>query len=109
MDYEALISEKFPNCEVEVIGPDFLEIDKLVEYITDDIIVFNPHAVMVYSHLIRFLVNVGKKGKIYYLEGFSQDDLEVIYAGLLKFTWKMDTKINLFKNADPDKEVLGLD
>ena len=38
----------------------------------------------------------------------SEDDLKTIHAGLLKFTWKSDVKINLFKNADPDKDVLGL-
>ena len=63
---------------------------------------------MVYRHMIRFLMNVGKRGKIYYLEGFSDEDLKIIHAGLLKFTWKCDTKINLFKNADPDRDVLGL-
>lgn len=109
MDYEALISEKFPKCNVEVIEPDFLEIDMLIEYITDDIIVYGPHSVMVYRHLIRFLMNVGEEGKIYYLRDFSDDDLELIHAGLLKFTWKSDVKINLFKNSNPDRDVLGLD
>ena len=70
MDYEAIISEKFPNCNVEVIQPDFLELEMLVEYISDDIIVYNPHSILVYRHLFRFLVNVGEKCKIYYLEGF---------------------------------------
>ena len=37
VDYEAIIKEKFPNCNVEVIQPDFLEMDMLIEYITDDI------------------------------------------------------------------------
>ncbi|WP_405293630.1 hypothetical protein [Methanobrevibacter sp.] len=108
MDYERIISEKFPNCNVEVIQPDFLELEKLIEYITDDIIIYNPHSVMVYRHMMRFLMNVGERGKIYYLEDFSDDDLKLIYAGLLKFTWKRDTKIHLFKNSNPDKEVLGL-
>lgn len=108
MDYEALISGKFPNCNVEVIEPNFLEIDQLIEYITDDIIVYNPHSIQVFRHMFRFLMNVGERGKIYYLKDFSDDDLEVIHAGLLKFTWGSDTKINLFKHADPDREVLGL-
>ena len=108
MDYEAIISEKFPTCNVEVIKPDVFEIEQLVEYITDDIVVYNPFSIMVYRHMIRFLMNVGKRGKIYYLDGFSDEDLEIIHAGLLKFTWKKDTKINLFKNADPDRDVLGL-
>jgi len=108
VDYEKIISEKFPKCNVEVIKQDFFELEMLAEYIADDIVVYNPHSVMVYRHLIRFLVNVGEKGKIYYLDGFSDDDLKVIHAGLLKSTWKMDTKINLFKNADPDKDILGL-
>ena len=108
MDYEKIISEKFPKCNVEVIKPDFFELEMLAEYIADDIVVYNPHSVMVYRHLIRFLVNVGEKGKIYYLYGFYDYDLKVIHAGLLKSTWKMDTKINLFKNADPDKDILGL-
>ena len=108
MDYEAIIKDKFPNCDVEVIGRDVFEIEKLVEYITDDVVVYKPFSVMVYRHLIRFLMNGGKKGKIYYLEGFSDDDLKLIHAGLLKFTWKSDVKINLFKNANPDKDVLGL-
>ena len=108
VDYEALISEKFPTCDVEVLTPDVFELEQLVEYITDDIVVFRPHSVMIHRHLIRFLVNVGERGKIYYLNNFSDDDLGVIYAGLLKFTWKRDVKINLFKNSNPDKDVLGL-
>lgn len=108
MDYEAIISEKFPNCNVEVIQPDFLELEMLVEYISDDIIVYNPHSILVYGHLFRFLVNVGEKCKIYYLEGFSDEDLKTIHAGLLKSTWESDTKINLHKNSNPDKEILGL-
>lgn len=108
MDYEAVISEKFPNCNVEVITPDIFESQKLSEYIADDIVVYKPHSVMVYRHMIRFLMNVGEKGKIYYLDGFSDEDLKTVHEGLLKFTWKSDTKINLFKNADPDRDVLGL-
>ena len=108
VDYEAIILEKFPNCDVEVITPDVFEIEMLVEYITDDIVVYKPFSIMVYRHMIRFLMNVGHRGKIYYLDGFSDEDLEVIHAGLLKFTWKRDTNINLFKNSNPDKDVLGL-
>lgn len=108
MDYETLISEKFPNCDVEVIKPDFFEIEQLLEYITDDIVVYSPFSILVSRHFIRFMMNVGLRGKIYYLEGFSDDDLKIIHAGLLKFTWKSDTKINLFKNADPDRDILGL-
>ena len=109
MDYHRIICEKFPNCKVEVIQTDFLEVEKLLEYITDDIIVYNPHSVIVYRHMIRFLMNDDAKGKIYYLKDFSDKDLEIIHAGLLKFTWESDTKINLYKNANPDKDVLGLD
>lgn len=108
MDYETIISEKFPTCNVEVIKPDVFEVEQLIEYITDDIVVYKPFSIMVYRHMIRFLMNVGKRGKIYYLEGFSDEDLKIIHAGLLKFTWKCDTKINLFKNADPDRDVLDL-
>lgn len=108
VDYETIISEKFPNCDVEVLTPDIFEIEQLIEYITDDIVVYNPFSIMVYSHLIRFLMNVGLRGKIYYLDGFSDDDLETIHAGLLKFTWRSDVKINLFKNANPDSELLDL-
>lgn len=88
MDYETIISEKFPNCDVEVITPDIFEIDDLVEYITDDIVVYKPFSVMVHRHLIRFMMNVGKRGKIYYLDGFSDDNLKIVHGGLLKFTWK---------------------
>ena len=108
MDYEALISKKFPTCNVEVIRPDFLELERLIEYITDDIVVYNPHSILVHRHLIRFLVNVGERGKIYYLDGFSHEDLKSIHAGLLKFAWGRDMKINLFENADPDRDLLGL-
>lgn len=108
VDYEEIISEKFPTCNVEVIKPDVFEIEQLIEYITDDIVVYKPFSIMVYRHMIRFLMDVGKRGKIYYLDGFSDEDMELIHAGLLKFTWKSDTKINLFKNADPDRDVLGL-
>lgn len=109
VDYEAIISEKFPNCNVEVITPDLFNIDELVEYISDDIVVYKPHSIMVYRHLIRFLVNVGVRGKIYYLEGFSDDELKIFNEKLLKFTWRQDVVINLFKNADPDRDVLGLE
>ena len=108
VDYESIIKEKFPNCNVEVIQPDFLEMDMLIEYITDDIIVYRPHSIMVYRHMIRFLMNVGERGKIYYLEGFTDDDLKSIHAGLLKFTYGRDISINLFKNLNPDRDVLGL-
>ncbi len=108
VDYETIISEKFPNYDIEVITPDIFEIGALVEYITDDIVVYKPFSVMVYRHLIRFMMNVGNRGKIYYLDGFSDDDLEIVHGGLLKFTWQRDVKINLFKNADPNRDVLGL-
>lgn len=108
MDYERIISEKFPNCNVEVITPNVFEMEQLIEYITDDIVVYKPFSVMVYRHMIRFLMDVGKRGKIYYLDGFSDDDIQLVHAGLLKFTWNRDVKINLFKNADPDRDVLGL-
>jgi len=108
VDYEAIISEKFPNYDIEVITPDIFEIGALVEYITADIVVYKPFSVMVYRHLIRFMMNVGNRGKIYYLDGFSDDDLDIVHGGLLKFTWQRDVKINLFKNADPDRDVLGL-
>lgn len=108
MDYEAIISEKFPNCNVEVITPDVFELEKLIEYITDDIVIYKPYSVFVYGHLIRFMMNVGHRGKIYYLYGFSDEDLKSVHEGLLKFTWKRDVKINLFKNSNPDRDVLGL-
>lgn len=109
VDYEAIILEKFPNCDVEVITPDVFEIDLLIEYITDDILIFKPHSVMVYRHLIRFLVNVGQRGKIYYLNGFTDEDMKSVHEGLLKFTWNKDVKINLFKNSNPNRDVLGLE
>ena len=108
VDYETVISEKFPNCDVEVLTPDVFELEQLVEYISDDIVVYNPHTIMVYRHMIRFLMNVGVRGKIYYLENFSDDDLKIVHEGLLKFTWRRDVKINLFKNSNPDRDVLGL-
>ena len=108
VDYETIIREKFPTCDVEVLTPDVFEMEQLIEYITDDIVVYKPHSVMVYRHLIRFLMNVGERGKIYYLQNFSDEDLKLVHAGLLKFTWKRDVKINLFKNSNPDKDVLGL-
>lgn len=108
MDYETIIKEKFPNYDVEVFKPGFFEIDMLIEYITDDIIVYRPYSIFCYRHLIRFMMNVGKRGKIYYLQDFSDEDLKLVHAGLLKFTWKSDVKINLFKNSNPDKDVLGL-
>ena len=108
MDYETVIREKFPKCDVEIITPDIFEIKQLIEYITDDIIIYNPHTLMVYHHMIRFLMNVGVRGKIYYLDGFSEEDINAIHESLLKFTWGKDVSINLFKNTDPDTEVLGL-
>lgn len=108
VDYESIILEKFPNCNVEVIQPGFLDIEMLKEYITDDIIIYKPHNILVYKNLIRFMVNIGEKGKIYYLEGFSDDDLKVIHTGILKFAYGRDTTVNLFKNADPDREILDL-
>lgn len=108
VDYEEIIKEKFPKCNVEVLTPDVFELENLIEYITDDILVYNPHAIFVYRHLLRFMVNVDCTGKIYYLDNFSEEELKVIYGGLLKFAWEHDVKVNLFKNSDPDKELLGL-
>lgn len=109
MDYEAIIREKFPNCDVEVLTPDVFMLEQLIEYITDDIVVYQPFSVMVNRHFIRFMMNVGLRGKIYYLDGFSDAELELVHSGLLKFTWKSDVKINLVKNADPDRDILGLE
>lgn len=108
VDYESIISEKFPNCNVEVILPDIFEIKQLIEYITDDIVIYNPYSINVNRNLIRFFMNVGEKGKIYYLDGFSDEELKSIHAGLLKFTWKKDIKIKLFENSNPDNDILGL-
>lgn len=108
MDYEKIISKKFPTCDVEVITPEIFELDKLIEYITDDILVCKPHSIMVYRHMIRFLMSDINQGKIYYLNNFTDDDLKLIHGGLLKFTWTHDVKINLFKNSNPDRDVLGL-
>ncbi|WP_458405787.1 hypothetical protein [Methanobrevibacter sp.] len=108
MDYESIIREKFPTYDVEVITPNVFELEQLIEYITDDIVVHKPHSVIIYRHLIRFLMNDNHNGKIYYLENFSQEELKLIHGGLLKFTWKKDVKINLFKNSNPDKDILGL-
>ena len=108
MDYESIIKEKFPDCNVEVIETGLFETEKLVEYITDDILVYKPASVMVYRHMIRFLMNDGN-GKIYYLKDFSDDEIKIVHGGLLKFTWKQDVKINLFKHSNPDRDVLGLE
>ena len=108
VDYEAAIHEKFPKYDVEVLQPDVFEPEQLVEYITDDITVYGPHSIIIYRHLIRFLMNVNVRGKMYYLEDFSDDELYEIYAGIRKFTWKNDVKINIFPDADPDRDVLGI-
>lgn len=79
MDYETLIQEKFPTCAVEILTPNIFELEKLIEYITDDIIVLKPHSVIVHRHLIRFLSDDG--GKIYYLDGFSDEQLDAIHGG----------------------------
>ncbi|MCQ2970407.1 MAG: hypothetical protein MJ226_02375 [archaeon] len=109
MDYENIIKENFPNYNVEVITPNIFELEKLIEYITDDILIYKPYSIFVYRHLIRFMMNIGLKGKIYYLDGFSDEELKSIHGGLLKFTWAHDVKIKLFENADPDREILGLE
>ena len=108
MDYESIICEKFPTCDVEIITPDIFAIEYLIEYITDDILVYKPHSVIVYRHLIRFLMKDDVRGKIYYLDDFSDENIKLIHAGLLKFTWKRDVKINLFKHSNPERDVLGL-
>lgn len=108
MDYETIIQEKFPKNNVEVIQPDIFELDELAEYIADDVTVYNPHLIIIYRHLIRFLVNVNCRGKMYYLEGFSDGDLSELYAMIQKLTFKNDVKINIFPDADPDVEVLGI-
>lgn len=106
VDYDKIIKEKFPDCDVEVLTVDFFELNRLCEYITDDIIVYGPQAIFVYRHLIRF--QGCDKCKIYYLECFSDDDLKVVYGELLNFAWNHDVKINLHKNANPDKDILDL-
>ncbi|WP_407392257.1 hypothetical protein [Methanobrevibacter sp.] len=108
MDYEAIIREKFPKYNVEVIQPDVFDLEHLVEYITDDITVYRPHSIIIYRHLIRFMMNVNVRGKMYYLENFTNEDLNEIYAGIRKFTWRNDVKINIFPDADPDRDVLGI-
>ena len=108
VDYESIICEKFPTCDVEIITPDIFAIEYLIEYITDDILVYKPHSVIVYRHLIRFLMKDDVRGKIYYLDDFSDENIKLIHAGLLKFTWKRDVKINLFKHSNPERDVLGL-
>ena len=56
---------------------------------------------------MKFVVN-DDKCKIYYLKDFSDDNLKVIYGVLLDFAWNLDVKINLHKNANPDKDILNL-
>ena len=107
VDYEKIIKEKFPNCDVEVLTVDIFELDKLLEYITDDIVIYNPESISVHRHLMKFVVN-DDKCKIYYLKDFSDDNLKVIYGVLLDFAWNLDVKINLHKNANPDKDILNL-
>lgn len=108
-EIEKVLFDKFPTSDVEIIRSGDFEIEKLIEYITDDIVVVKPKILMVYRHLIRFVVKPHSRGKIYYLADFNDDDLKLIHAGLLKYTWKSDTKIQLFKNANPEKDVLGID
>lgn len=108
MDYEAIIKEKFPSCSCEVINQGDFEIKKLIEYINDDILVRKPHLIHCFSNFIRFFVNSDDEDKIYYLVGLSSEELKLLHGGLLKFTWKSDTKINLIKDANPEKEILGL-
>ena len=108
MDYETVISEKFPKCNVEVLERDVFEPQQLAEYITDDITVYDPHMIIIYRHLIRFFVNVGCRGKIYYLENFTDDDLSEIYEKIGKLTRKMDVKITVLPESDPDRELLDV-
>ena len=108
MDYESIIREKFPNCDVEIITHDVFALDDLIEYITDDILVYKPHSIIVHRHLIRFLMKDDVRGKIYYLDDFSDEKIKLVHAGLLKFTWKRNVKINLFKYSNPERDVLGL-
>lgn len=108
MDYETIICEKFPNINVEVIQPDVFQIEELIEYITDDIVVYNPHLIIIYRHLIRFFVNVNQTGKMYYLEGFDDDDLQRIYEGFRKFIFRKNVKLKILSDADPDKTILGI-
>ena len=82
VDYEKIIKEKFPNCDVEVLTEDIFELDKLLEYITDDIVIYNPESISVHRHLMKFVVN-DDKCKIYYLKDFSDDNLKVIYLSLI--------------------------
>ena len=108
MDYEKIIRDKFPKYAVEVIQPNVFELGQLIEYITDDIVVCKPHSIIIYRHLIRFLMKENSGGKIYYLENFKDDDLKGIYAGIRKFTWKHDVKINIFPDSNPNRDVLGI-
>ena len=37
MDYEAIICEKFPDCDVEVIEPELFELDELIERLSENV------------------------------------------------------------------------
>ena len=80
------------ECDVEVISSGIFELEKLLEYITDDITVRKPDSVIVYRHLIKFLRISSARGKIYYLNGFDDDMLKEVHAGILKFTWENELK-----------------
>lgn len=40
-----ILHEKYPNCEIEVLNINDWELEKLIEFITDDIIIKRPYVV----------------------------------------------------------------
>lgn len=99
-----VLADKYPDCEIEILNASDWQLDKLIEYILDDIFVVKPYSVRCFQNMFRFMIRADNvPDKIYYINDISDEDLKLIHAGLLKFAWKTNFNINVFKNVDPLK------
>lgn len=102
VEVNRILSEKYPNCEIEVLNINDWDLNKLIEFITDDIIIKRPYVVRCLKNMFRFMIKAEQvPDKIYYVNDVSDEDLKLIHAEFLKFAWKTNFKINIFDDVDP--------
>lgn len=104
-----ILQEKYPKCDIEVLNINDWELEKLIEFITDDIIIKRPYVVRCFKNMFRFMIKAKQiPDKIYYINDISDEDLALMHAGFLKFAWQTNFTINVFKDVDPIRDILKI-